>query len=90
LHVVPIGAGAALHAVDHHHVGTGGDRELDVVGDPGGAQLDKLGTPAAERDVEVAHDLIEAFEYLQLVRLRHQVAQFRAGRSRTTWCHCRT
>jgi CBS domain-containing protein len=34
---------------------------------------------AAERDVEVAHDLIEAFEYLQLVRLRHQVAQFRAG-----------
>jgi signal-transduction protein with cAMP-binding, CBS, and nucleotidyltransferase domain len=27
----------------------------------------------------VAHDLIEAFEYLQVVRLRHQVAQFRAG-----------
>jgi CBS domain-containing protein len=34
---------------------------------------------AAERGVTVAHDLIEAFEYLQQVRLRHQVRQFRAG-----------
>jgi CBS domain-containing protein len=34
---------------------------------------------AAERAVAVAHDLIEAFEYLQQVRLRHQVRQLRAG-----------
>jgi CBS domain-containing protein len=34
---------------------------------------------AADRGVPVAHDLIEAFEYLQQVRLRHQVRQFRAG-----------
>jgi CBS domain-containing protein len=34
---------------------------------------------AAERGVPVAHDLAEAFEYLQQVRLRHQVRQLRAG-----------
>lgn len=34
---------------------------------------------AAARGVEVATDLAEAFEYLQQVRLRHQVRQFRAG-----------
>jgi CBS domain-containing protein len=33
---------------------------------------------AAERGVSVAHDLVEAFEYLQQVRLRHQVRQLRA------------
>ena len=32
--------GAALHAVDHDHVGPGGDGQLDVVGHPGGADLD--------------------------------------------------
>jgi len=34
------GAGAALHPVDDDHVGTRGDRQLDVVDDPGGAELD--------------------------------------------------
>jgi CBS domain-containing protein len=34
---------------------------------------------AAARGVEVATDLAEAFEYLQQVRLRHQVRQLRGG-----------
>jgi len=34
---------------------------------------------AAERGVAVAPDLTEAFEYLQQLRLRHQVQQLRAG-----------
>jgi hypothetical protein len=35
------GAGTALHAIDDHHVGAGGNRELHVVGDPGGSHLDE-------------------------------------------------
>jgi CBS domain-containing protein len=34
---------------------------------------------AVARGVEVATDLAEAFEYLQQVRLRHQVRQLRGG-----------
>ena len=34
------GGGAALHAVDHHHVGAGVHGELHVVVGPGGADLD--------------------------------------------------
>ena len=33
------GRGAALHAVDHHHVGAGGDGELHVVVDAGRPDL---------------------------------------------------
>ncbi len=32
--------GASLHAVDHHHVGTRLDRQLDVIHDPRGSHLD--------------------------------------------------
>ncbi len=39
------GGSATLHAVHHHHVGSGGDRQLHVVVDPGGPELDEHGDP---------------------------------------------